>query len=92
MGLLGTIVGMIAAFRSLVAVSADKRQAALAKGISVAMYTTAFGLIVAIPVLLFHILINNLAKKIIAEIDEYSVKLENRLIERLKAGVGGARD
>lgn len=87
MGLLGTIIGMIAAFSSLSAVSADKRQAALSKGIAVAMYTTAFGLIVAIPVLLFHILIQNLAKKIVSEIDEYSVKLENRLVERLKAGL-----
>ena len=86
MGLLGTIIGMITAFKALANAPADKRQQALATGIYQAMYTTAFGLIVAIPVLLFHILIQNMAKKIIADIDEYSVKLENRLIERLRSG------
>lgn len=87
MGLLGTIVGMISAFKGLSAVSADKRQEVLSTGISVAMYTTAFGLIVAIPTMLSHIVLNNMARKIIDEIDQYSAKLENLLISRLKAGI-----
>jgi biopolymer transport protein ExbB len=86
LGLLGTIVGMILAFESLATVSADKRQEALGKNISIAMNTTAFGLIVSIPVMSAHIILSNVTKKIVDEIDQYSVKLENLLVSRLKSG------
>ena len=86
LGLLGTIVGMILAFESLATVSADKRQEALGKNISIAMNTTAFGLIVSIPVMSAHIVLSNVTKKIVDEIDQYSVKLENLLVSRLKSG------
>ena len=82
MGLLGTIIGMIGAFHDLAEVSPDKRQEALGKNISLAMNTTAFGLIVAIPCMVFHLLLSGVTKKIIDEIDLYSVKLENLLISR----------
>lgn len=82
MGLLGTIIGMIGAFSDLATVSPDKRQEALGRNISLAMNTTAFGLIVAIPCLLFHLILAGITKKIIDEIDLYSVKLENLLISR----------
>jgi biopolymer transport protein ExbB len=88
LGLLGTIVGMILAFESLATVSADKRQEALGKNIAIAMNTTAFGLIVAIPTMGAHIVLSNVTKKIVDEIDQYSVKLENLLISRLKSGQG----
>lgn len=84
MGLLGTIVGMIKAFDSLANVSADKRQEALGANISLAMNTTAFGLIVAIPCIAFYIVLSGMTKKIIDEIEHYSVKLENLLIARGK--------
>ncbi len=84
MGLLGTIVGMIKAFDSLANVSADKRQEALGANISLAMNTTAFGLIVAIPCIAFYIVLAGMTKKIIDEIEHYSVKLENLLIARGK--------
>lgn len=87
MGLLGTIIGMILAFKGLKEVSADKRQEVLSVGIAVAMYTTAFGLLVAIPSLLFHIILANISKKMIDDLDQYSVKLENLLISRGKSGV-----
>ncbi|MFT5430350.1 MAG: biopolymer transport protein ExbB [Myxococcota bacterium] len=86
LGLLGTIFGMIGAFESLDQAAADKRQEALGKNISTAMYTTAFGLIVAVPCLSAHIFLTNVTKKIIDEIDQYSVKLENLLISRGKSG------
>jgi biopolymer transport protein ExbB/TolQ len=82
LGLLGTIFGMIGAFESLDQAAADKRQEALGKNISTAMYTTAFGLIVAVPCLSAHIFLTNVTKKIINEIDQYSVKLQNLLISR----------
>jgi biopolymer transport protein ExbB len=88
MGLLGTIIGMIGAFDALATVSADKRQEALGKNIALAMNTTAFGLIVAIPCVAAHVFLSNVTKRIIDEIDQYSVKLENLLISRI-SGTGG---
>ncbi len=90
LGLLGTIVGMIKAFQSLAKASPDERQQQLGKNIALAMNTTAFGLIVAIPCLLAHVLLAGVTKKIIEEIDLYSVKLENLLIARLRSGATGA--
>jgi biopolymer transport protein ExbB len=51
LGLLGTVVGMIEIFGAHTA--ANNQPALLAHGISVALYNTAFGLIVAIPSLMF---------------------------------------
>jgi biopolymer transport protein ExbB len=86
LGLLGTIFGMIEAFDAVATVSADQRATALAKGISIAINTTGFGLLVAIPLLSMHIFISNLAKKIADEVDLYSVKLENLLAARVRQG------
>jgi len=82
LGLLGTIIGMIGAFSDLATVAPDKRQEALGRNISLAMNTTAFGLIVAIPCMAAHAVLTSMTKKIIDEIDLYSVKLENLLISR----------
>jgi len=93
LGLLGTILGLIQAFEALSdpSIPPDKRQAMLANGISIAMNTTAFGLIVAIPCLLAQVFLASVTKKIIDEIDQYSVKLENLLISRLHGGAGENR-
>ena len=68
----------------------DKRQAMLSSGISIAMNTTAMGLIVAIPSLGAHLFLSSVTKKILEELDENSVKLENMLISRLRGGNGDA--
>ncbi|MEZ4473154.1 MAG: MotA/TolQ/ExbB proton channel family protein [bacterium] len=93
LGLLGTILGLIQAFEALSdpAIPPDKRQAMLANGISIAMNTTAFGLIVAIPCLGAQVFLASVTKKIIDEIDQYSVKLENLLISRLHGSAGENR-
>lgn len=52
LGLLGTVIGMIEIFGSQNSVGGNP--AMLAHGISVALYNTAFGLIVAIPALMFY--------------------------------------
>jgi biopolymer transport protein ExbB/TolQ len=83
-GLLGTITGLIKAFASLSAVSPELKAAILSKGISEAMYNTAFGLSIALLCMLGHLFLTNMTKKIIDEIDQYSVKLENLLISRGK--------
>lgn len=86
LGLLGTIIGLIKAFQALESeqVAVEDRQKVLSQGISLAMNTTAFGLIVAIPCLLAHLFLSGMTKKIVDEIDQHSVKLENLLVSRGK--------
>jgi biopolymer transport protein ExbB/TolQ len=86
LGLLGTIFGMLDAFKAVADAPADQRSQALARGIGIAMNTTGFGLMVAIPLLASHIFISNLAKKISDEVDLYAVKLENLLAARVRQG------
>lgn len=85
-GLLGTIMGLIDAFEALEGASPERRQEMLSRGIALAMNTTAFGLVVAIPTLVIHLLLSGITKKILNEIDMYSVKLENLLVTRGKGG------
>jgi len=86
LGLLGTIFGMIDAFNAVAVAAADQRSQALAKGISIAINTTGFGLMVAIPLLSAQVFIQGLAKKIADEVDLYAVKLENLLAARVRQG------
>jgi biopolymer transport protein ExbB/TolQ len=81
-GLLGTISGLVTAFKAVASASPETKQTLLAAGISVAMYTTAFGLVVAIPTMICHSIISNRTTKLIDEIDQYSVKLINLLAAR----------
>lgn len=87
LGLLGTIIGLIEAFEALKSATPDTRQELLSQGIALAMNTTAFGLIVAIPCMVAHLFLSGMTKKIIDEIDQYSVKLENLLVSRGKGGI-----
>jgi biopolymer transport protein ExbB/TolQ len=86
LGLLGTIQGLIQAFAAVGAADPSQKAALLASGISVALYTTAFGLIVAIPMLAGYTVLQSKAHKLIDEIDEFSVKLIN-LLNRRKSGL-----
>jgi biopolymer transport protein ExbB/TolQ len=87
LGLLGTIIGLIEAFNALKSATPDTRQELLSQGIALAMNTTAFGLIVAIPCMVAHLFLSGMTKKIIDEIDQHSVKLENLLVSRGKGGI-----
>jgi biopolymer transport protein ExbB/TolQ len=87
LGLLGTIIGLIEAFNALKSATPDTRQELLSQGIALAMNTTAFGLIVAIPCMVAHLFLLGMIKKIIDEIDQHSVKLENLLVSRGKGGI-----
>ena len=86
LGLLGTVIGMLDAFKAVANAPADQRAQALAKGIGIAMNTTGYGLMVAIPLLALHAFISNLAKKINDEVDLYSVKIENLLAAKVRTG------
>ncbi|HCP47122.1 MAG TPA: MotA/TolQ/ExbB proton channel family protein [Deltaproteobacteria bacterium] len=86
-GLLGTISGLVQAFKAVGAAAAADKQEMLAKGISVAMYTTAYGLVVAIPVMICHSFISNRTVGLVDDIDQYSVKLINLLSARQRGAL-----
>lgn len=78
MGLLGTVFGMIRIFNDTVeAGSGDIRL--LAGGIAVALITTAAGLIVAIPSLLFYRLFTRKVEAMVVELERESIKLVDAL-------------
>jgi biopolymer transport protein ExbB len=72
LGLFGTVVGMIEIFGSQNA--AGNSPAILAHGISIALYNTAFGLIVAIPSMIFY-------RHFRAKVDSLSVEMEQQAIK-----------
>lgn len=81
MGLFGTVVGMIEIFgsQSPAGGATGSNPAQLAQGISIALYNTAFGLIIAIPALIFW-------RYFRARVDEYLLTLEQageRLLQHL---------
>lgn len=84
LGLLGTIIGLIDSFAALKDAAPDERQEKLSAGIAIAMNTTAFGLIVAIPTLLFHTILSVTAKNILDSIELCSTKVGNLLSQRAK--------
>ncbi len=81
-GLLGTILGLIQAFNAVAVASAEMKQQLLAQGISVAMFTTAGGLMAAIPTLILHSVISNRSNKILDDVDQYGLKTVNLLTAR----------
>ena len=81
-GLLGTILGLIQAFNAVAVASAEMKQQLLAQGISVAMFTTAGGLMAAIPTLVLHSVISNRSNKILDDVDQYGLKTVNLLTAR----------
>jgi biopolymer transport protein ExbB/TolQ len=79
LGLLGTIAGLQLSFSSLAAVEAAKKASMLADGISQAMITTAFGLMVAIPCMVLYTILVNKQNRLVKDLDEASVRLLNYL-------------
>ena len=69
-GLLGTVLGMFQAFGGIASdVAAGAKPVVLAQGVSQAIVTTIFGLVVAIPTLMFHAIFRRRAQKRIGEIE-----------------------
>ena len=73
LGLFGTVVGMIEIFGSQTASGSNPTQ--LAHGISVALYNTALGLIVAIPSMIFYRYFRAKVDDLILEMEQQAVKL-----------------
>ncbi len=77
LGLLGTIIGLIEAFTAVSSASPAEKADLLSASISVAMNTTAFGLMVGIPLLLVHALLQTKTTELVDSIEMASVKLLN---------------
>lgn len=77
LGLLGTIIGLIAAFTAVAEADPADKANMLSGSISVAMNTTAFGLISAIPLLLFHAMLQTKTTEIIDSLEMAGVKCLN---------------
>ena len=73
MGLFGTVVGMIEIFGSQSPSGANPQQ--LAHGISVALYNTAFGLVIAIPAMIFYRHFRATVDHFVAEMEQQAAKL-----------------
>lgn len=76
-GLLGTIVGLIQAFDAVANAAPAEKANLLSASIAVAMNTTAFGLIVAIPLLIVHMFLTTKASGIIDSLEMASLKTLN---------------
>lgn len=77
LGLLGTIIGLIAAFTAVANADPSEKASLLSASISVAMNTTAFGLIAAIPLLIAHALLQTKTTEIVDSLEMASVKFIN---------------
>jgi biopolymer transport protein ExbB/TolQ len=90
LGLLGTIVGLIQAFTAVSMADPAQKATLLAKGISVAMNTTAFGLIVAVPLMLVHGFLQSRTNRVIDTVEEYALRLVNLAGQMAKSDAADA--
>jgi len=74
LGLLGTVIGMIRVF-TVITVQGTGDSGALAHGISEALITTATGLIIAIPALIFHRHFERKVDELVAEMEQEALKM-----------------
>lgn len=88
LGLLGTITGLIATFDAVATATPAERQSRLSAGISEAMFNTAAGLFIAVTCMIAHLLLSTAAKKVVGDLESFSLRLENILGEG--GGGGGA--
>lgn len=79
LGLLGTIIGLISAFESVANADPAEKASQLSSSISIAMNTTAFGLMSAIPLLLLHAFLQNKTTDIIDGLEMAAVKCLNMM-------------
>lgn len=85
LGLLGTIIGLIAAFTAVANADPAEKASLLSQSISVAMNTTAFGLMAAIPLLLFHSVLQTKTNEIVDSFEMAGVKLLNMISDQSRS-------
>ncbi len=81
LGLLGTIMGLIEAFTAVANANPAEKADLLSASISVAMNNTAFGLMSAIPLLLFHAKLTSTTGQIVESLEMASVKVLNTIYD-----------
>jgi len=86
LGLLGTIIGLIRAFTAVSGANPAEKADLLSASISVAMNTTAFGLMVAIPLLLIHTVLQTKTTELVDSLEMASVKFLNTVFESKTQG------
>ena len=86
MGLLGTIIGLIQAFTAVASADPSQKADLLSSSISVAMNTTAFGLMTAIPLLLMHALLTTKTTELVDSFEMAAVKFLNLITKSNTAG------
>ncbi len=89
LGLLGTIVGLIQAFASVSGLDPVEKATLLTKGVALAMNTTAYGLIVAIPALTAYAILQSRTNNLVEDLHQGALKIYNWLIFRLETIAGG---
>ena len=77
LGLLGTIIGLTEAFSTVAAADPADKANLLSASISIAMNTTAFGLMVAIPLLLIHAVMQTKTSELVDTLEMATVRLSN---------------
>ncbi len=86
LGLLGTVIGMIEIFASQQAGSNPQQ---LAHGISIALYCTAFGIIVAVPAVLFYRHFRTRVEDMLVDMEDQAQRLLDTLYNERLTGRGG---
>ncbi len=89
LGLLGTIIGLIQAFTAVANANPAEKADLLSASISVAMNTTAFGLIAAIPLLVTHSVLTAKTSEIVNSLEMASVKALNLITALAKRQLTG---
>ena len=84
LGLLGTIMGLIQAFTAVANANPAEKADLLSASISVAMNTTAFGLMVAIPLLIIHAVLTSKTGDIVDSLEMATVKALNVFSRRAR--------
>jgi biopolymer transport protein ExbB len=87
LGLLGTIMGLISAFTAVANANPAEKADLLSASISVAMNTTAFGLMVAIPLLITHAILTSKTGDIVDSLEMATVKALNVFTKRARRPV-----
>ncbi len=82
-GLLGTVAGLITAFRAVSFADPAQKQTLLAEGISIAMTATMLGLMFAIPIMICYSFLHAKQSQLFSEVDQASQKV----IEALKSRI-----
>jgi biopolymer transport protein ExbB len=87
-GLLGTVTGLIKAFAAVSAAKPEEKVTLLSNGIAEALNNTALGLGIAVTCIVAHAVLSAASKKQTADLEAFSLKLENLLAESAQSSSG----